>query len=484
MKAIVSLFVVLAGSIGLATVLPAEESVTLTAWLIPIAIIIVLILVNGIFVAAEFAIIGVRPSQLEAIVQETGNAQAKNIYDTVVSSEKQDRYIATAQLGITIASLGLAMYAEPAIEHLLVPYIENWFGITDHTRAQNITTFAIVLPILTYLHVVIGEMIPKAFSLSHAVETAMTLQGPMRFFRLILSPLITILNWIGESLLKLVKLPKPQPRPHSSEEIEHLVTESAEGGFIDDDEKEIIQNIFDFSERRVVHVMTPRRKVESFPLDVSLNKLVAEVAASTHTRFPIYDRDIDNVVGILHMRDLISWTLLDETQSKEYKLSDVLTSVPAVPENTMVENMLERFRQDHVHMAIVLDERGGMSGVVTLEDLVEEVVGEVRDEFDIEREPIAEIEPGVLEVDGDVLVHNLLELGALNEEMDLPDVETVGGLITTRLGRPAKEGDQCNYGEKGSSLVVFKVIDVDGLAVTRARIFFDPLADEPSSNEH
>ncbi|MFT5194885.1 MAG: CBS domain containing-hemolysin-like protein [Cellvibrionaceae bacterium] len=471
MKTFFSILLLGGSWIGLATILPAEEAVTLTSWLIPISIIVVLIVVNGIFVAAEFAIIGVRPSQLEAIVQEGGDPRAKIMLDTVESTEKQDRYIATAQLGITIASLGLAMYAEPAIEHLLVPYVESLFGIADPERAANITTFAIVLPILTYLHVVIGEMIPKAFSLSNAVDTALTLQGPMRFFLFILAPLITILNWIGNSLLSLMNLPPAQPRPHSSAEIEHLVAESAEGGFIDEDEEEIIRNIFDFSERRVVHVMTPRRKVETFHIDTPVEVLINEVAESTHTRFPIYDRNIDDLVGILHMRDLIPWSL---DSSGKFILRELLSPAKAVTENTKVEDMLERFRQEHAHMAIVLDERGGMAGVVTLEDLIEEVVGEVRDEFDVEREPIAEIESGIIEVDGDVLVQNLFELGAISEEMDLPDVETVGGLITTRLGRPAKAGDECTYEQENLDPVTFKVIDVDGLAVTRARIIFEP----------
>lgn len=458
---------------GLSSGLPAEEVgevVTIVDWLIPIGIIAVLIVVNGIFVAAEFAIIGVRPSQLEAIVQETGSAQAQTIYETVVSPVKQDRYIATAQLGITIASLGLAMYAEPAIEHLLVPYIENWFSL-EHERAVNITTFAIVLPMLTYLHVVVGEMIPKAFSLSQAVNTALALQTPMRIFRFILSPLITVLNWIGNSLLKLMNLPPAQPRPHSLEEIEHLVIESAEGGFIDEDEQEIIKNIFDFSERRVGNVMTPRPKVEAFKLDVSINELISEVAESTHTRFPIYDQEIDNIIGILHMRDLIPWSLNPEGV---FDLEKVLSPVPAVTENTLVEDLLETFRQEHVHMATVLDERGGMAGVVTLEDLVEEVVGEVRDEFDVEREPIFEVSPGTYEVNGEVLVEVLVEMGVLSEELKLPDVETVGGLIVTRLGRPPKEGDECMYGADSQHPVTFAVTDVDGLAVTRALMHFNP----------
>ncbi|MEM9773625.1 MAG: hemolysin family protein [Chloroflexota bacterium] len=481
MKFAISLLLGAVTLFGIGAVLPAEEAVTLTSWLIPIAIIIVLIFVNGIFVAAEFAIIGVRPSQLQEMIQDKGNSSAKNILDTVVSSEKQDRYIATAQLGITIASLGLAMYAEPAIEHLLVPYIENWFGFTDHTAAQNFTTFAIVLPFLTYLHVVIGEMIPKAFALSHAVDTAITLQTPMRIFRFLLGPLITVLNWIGNSLLKLFNLPPAQPRPHSSEEIEHLVAESVEGGFIDQDEEEIIRNIFDFSERQVVHVMTPRRKVETIHVDTPIEEIIKFVAASSHTRFPIYNRDIDDVMGILHMRDLIPWTL---NGKGNFDVKSLLTPFPTVTENTMVEDMLERFRYEHVHMGVVLDERGGMSGIVTLEDLVEEVVGEVRDEFDNEREPVHQISPGVMDVDGDVLVQLLRELGAISDGMVIPEVETVGGLITTRLGRPAKVGDECVYGKHLKSPLTFVVTEVDGLAVTRARITYSVSAAEKPEDHH
>ncbi|MEM8858672.1 MAG: hemolysin family protein [Chloroflexota bacterium] len=481
MKYFISLFIAAGALFGIGSFAPAEETVTLTSWLIPIAIIIVLIIVNGIFVAAEFAIIGVRASQLQEIVQDGGNSKANTILETVLSSEKQDRYIATAQLGITIASLGLAMYAEPAIEHLLVPYIEQWFGITDHTRAQNITTFAIVLPILTYLHVVVGEMIPKAFALSNAVDTAMTLQTPMRFFRAILAPLITVLNWIGNSLLKLMNLPPAQPRPHSPEEIEHLVAESVEGGFIDEEEEEIIRNIFDFSERRVVHVMTPRRKVEAVQVDTPIEEIIKIVADSIHTRFPIYDKNIDHILGILHMRDLIPWTVQKDFQ---FSLKDVIGIAPTVTKNTKVEDMLERFRQEHVHMAIVIDERGGMSGIVTLEDLVEEVVGEVRDEFDEEREPVHEVSPGVIDLDGDILVTVLAEMGIIREEMDLPEVQTVGGLITTRLGRPAEVGDKCVYGPNLANPVTFVVTEVDGLAVTRARMSFTPEKIEKPSEDH
>ncbi|MCZ7673094.1 MAG: hemolysin family protein [Chloroflexi bacterium] len=208
---------------------------------------------------------------------------------------------------------------------------------------------------------------------------------------------------------------------------------------LNQDEEEMIRNIFDFSDRVVGQVMTPRTRVQAIPIGIVREKLLKIVIESHHSRFPVYDRDRDHIVGILHLKDIIRQTMKPDSK---FDIRLILRSAPAIPEDFPVEKLLAAFKSQQLHMAIVLDEFGGMAGVVTLEDLVEEVVGEVRDEFDPEYEPYVEIEPGVLEVAGDYLVDDLMEEVYLGEAAELPDVETIGGLVVSKLGRPPQIGDE------------------------------------------
>jgi CBS domain containing-hemolysin-like protein len=446
-----------------------ETTAPFSNLLIAIVIIMILVLLNGFFVAAEFAIIGVRPTQLEQIIQE-GNGRAHRVLKVLESRSEQDSYIATAQLGITLASLGLAMYGEPQIAHFVEPYLARlWFQPSEELVAS--LGYYIAIGLLTYLHVVIGEMVPKTLALTEAVKMSLWLSQPMNLmYRWILYYPVRILNRIGIALLHLFRVPPAEghARVLSPEEIELLVAESAEGGLLKEGEQEMIQNILDFSERVVEQVMTPRRKVEAIPRDISYDDLLELVVNSNHSRFPVYEGDRDHIVGILHLKDLVHHTLRSEGP---FDIDLLLRrEVPAVPEDYPVERLLAAFKRDKLHMAIVLDEFGGMAGVVTLEDLVEEVVGEVRDEFDLEKEPYVEIAPGVVEAAGNYLVDDFDE-GFWGEEAELPDVETVGGLVVAKLGRPPQVGDEVIYND----WVKMKVLAVDGRAVARVHIEFpDP----------
>lgn len=436
----------------------------LTSLILPILVITLLVLVNGLFVAAEFAIIGVRATQIEQLSNE-GNKVAGMVLPTLTSRRNLDQYIATAQLGVTIASLGLAMYGEPQISHFIEPYFEAWFGIEPETA--NTIGYFVALGLLTYLHVVIGEMVPKALALMDPSAVAMTLARPMKFAATILHYPVALLNSIGNGLLRLFRIPPAQghERLLAPDELEMIVAESTEGGLIDSDEQEFIRNIFDFSERSVGQVMTPRRKVQAIPVDMPRDELLKTVTESRHSRFPVYDGDLDHIVGILHLKDLVRQSM---RPNAPFDLRLILRVAPEVPEDFSIESLLAAFKNQKLHLAIVRDEFGGMAGVVTLEDLVEEVVGEVRDEFDQEREPYVELGPGVLEVSGDYLLDDLADDVYLGADEDLPDVETVGGLIVALLGRPPHPGDEVTYRET----VHFTVLDVDRLAVTRARVEF------------
>ena len=440
--------------------------------LIAIAVILVLVALNGFFVSAEFGIIGVRPTQLEEMESEDKGGRRNTVLDILDSRRKQDQYIATAQLGITIASLGLAMYGEPQIAHVLEPFIEKLWFEPSPALVRSIGYF-VSLSILTYLHVVLGEMVPKSLALSDAPKVVLALTRPMQISQTILAIPVRILNGIGRLLLRLFKVPPAEghERVLSAEELELLVSESAEGGLLNVEEEEMIRNIFDFSDRVVGQVMTPRTRVQIIPIDIAKEALLQIVTESRHSRFPVYDGDQDHIVGIVHLKDIIRQTMKPDSK---FDIRLILRVAPAVPEDFAVESLLVAFKSQRLHMAIVLDEFGGMAGVVTLEDLVEEVVGEVRDEFDLEHEPYVEIEPGVLEVSGDYLVDDLIEVVYLGEEGDLPDVETVGGLVVAKLGRPPEVNDEVVY----SGNVIITVLDVDRRAVTRARVEFPVMEDK------
>lgn len=447
--------------------------------IVPTIVVIILVILNGIFVASEFAIIGVRPSQLEQMADQ-GNKRAGRVLATIESPVKQDRYIATAQLGITIASLGLGMYGEPEVAHFIEPYLALLLGMEPDVALLHTIGSIIALSLLTYLHVVIGEMVPKSIALSTAEKAVLFLAPIMRIAEGALSIPVRVLNAIGGFLLQLFKIPPAEghARLHSAEELELIVSESAEGGLLFQEEEEMIRNIFDFSDRQVGQVMTPRTKVQAIPLDMPLDELLRFVTASRHSRFPVFEKDLDHVIGLLHLKDLIRQQL---NKKGNFDLRLILRPAPAVPEDQSVEKLLAAFKRQRIHLAVALDEFGGVAGIVTLEDLVEEIVGEVRDEFDLEKEPFIEISPGVLEVAGNYLVDDLSDEVYLGDEDDLPDVETIGGLIHTWLGRPPQIGDHVTsqYNED----VSFTVLDVDGLAVARVKVEFPAEDDKKEFSE-
>lgn len=459
----------------LAAALAAEMLPPVTGLIIPFLVILLLVLINGVFVAAEFAIIGVRDTQMEQMADE-GNPVAGNVLQILELRPRLDHYIATAQLGVTLASLGLAMYGEPAIGHFVEPYLESVVGLRP--SAASTVSYIVALSLLTYLHVVVGEMFPKALALSNPSAMALTLDRMMHVVGGIFGLPVRLLNHIGNLLLRLFRIPPAQghERLMAAEELELIVAESAEGGLIEDDEQEIIRNIFDFSERTVGQVMTPRRKVQAISVQSDQQALIRTVTESRHSRFPVYESDFDHIVGILHLKDLIRLTL---RPNGPFDLRLILRTAPEVPEDFRVDRLLAAFKIERLHMAIVRDEFGGLAGVVTLEDLVEEVVGEVRDEFDVEREPYDKKGPGHLEVAGDYLLDDLSDDVYLGEEDELPDVETVGGLIVALLGRPPINGDVVTFQRD----IRLTVLDTDRLAVTRARVEYPATGATESEQE-
>lgn len=441
----------------------------LSGLILPAIVILVLIALNGLYVASEFAIVAVRPTQVEPRA-EAGDTAAALVLSIRNTPREQDRYIATAQLGITLASLGLGMYGEAEIAHFIEPWINHLLPVPLDDTALALVGYIVAVSLLTYLHVVVGEMVPKSLALFDPERAALTLVWPMRLSQFILGIPVLLLNTVGVGLMRLLGIPpiSHSDRVHSPAEIEHIAAESEQGGLLAAQEGELIRNIMDFSERYVAHVMTPRRKVEALAVNTPLAEALDFVTHSTHSRFPVYADTLDNVVGVVHVKDLLRFV---DRPAEHFDLRLLARPVPIVPESYPLEDMLAVFRQRHTHLAIVLDEYAGTAGIVTLEDIVEEIMGEVRDEFDVERDEIIQLGPGRYDVAGSTLLLDLRDVAIpLGDPADLPDVDTLGGLILARLGRPAILGDLLTL----PSGLKLTVTALDGRAVARARLEFTP----------
>jgi CBS domain containing-hemolysin-like protein len=425
------------------------------------SIIAILILVNGLFVAAEFAIIGVRPTRVEQLAAE-GHRAGRRVQGILDDRQRMDRYIATAQLGITLASLGLGMYAEPAIAHLVERPLHEWLGLEGvivHT-----VSFVLALVVITYLHVVIGEMVPKSLALQNAERTVLTLATPMGLIGKAFSIPVTLLNGIGLWTLKLLRVPPPDEdsRLYTLDELGLLVSDSYGEGLFEDHERELVTGILDFAEVCVEQVMVPRVMMAAIPVTIGEEELLAYLSVTPHSRLPVYRDSIDNVIGVLHLRDLVRQQLSEDP----FALGSLLRPVSFVPGTLPVRALLSEFQRRRQQIAIVLDEHGGTRGLVTVEDILEEVVGEVRDEFDVEEEPALTVaEPGHLVVQGTVRLADIEAYVSMGHQEQ--DVRTVGGLVWAQLGRRPEVGDEGAIGD-----VTFRVDAMAGLTITQVSLFY------------
>jgi CBS domain containing-hemolysin-like protein len=428
-----------------------------TEFLTPLVVIALLIGMNGVFVAAEFAVVASRRSRLEQLVQ-SGSSGARAVQRIVGSTTLQDRYIAVAQLGITLATIGLGMYGEPSIAAWLYGPIEHTFGVSE-ALAHTVGTI-LAVSVMTYFHVVIGEMIPKALALQNPERTALGVVGPMRLTRVLVYPLVALLNAVATAALRLLRVPAERSgERYTAQELARIVTESFEGGALDDAEQLLIANIFDFGEREVYQIMTPRRRIKGLSADAGLSEVQELIASSRHSRFPVYEQDLDHIIGVLHVKDLIrQQTLTPQT----FNLRALMRRAPRVPEGMPAEKLLAAFKRLKVHLAVVMDEFGGTAGIVTLEDLLEEVVGEAQD--DGETAPrIEELGDGLLRVQGDVSLEELNERYAL--ELTSDSAETVAGLVVDTLMRPPQIGDEVELDG-----VRLRAETIDGLAIEHVAV--------------
>ena len=418
---------------------------------VPLLVIVVLILLNALFVAAEFAFVGAPRTSIEQRAAQ-GDRRARRVHAILRDPRSQDRYLATAQLGITLASLGLGMYGERIVAEWLVGPLEALGA--DRVIAAHAIASVVAVALLTYVHIVLGEMVPKSLALQGAERAALALMPIMTWIRIALFPLIVLLNAIGNGVLRLMGVVRQRgsvEQYHTAEELRFVVRESLEGGKLGRESGRVVQELLAFGDLTAGEVMVPRVLIEGIPLGATSEELAERFAASPHTRYPVYRDDLDDVVGILHVKDVLRLALEGEAVTEEH-----VRTIPYLPETAHLDAVLTAMRREHTQLAIILDEHGGTAGMLTVEDLFEEVVGEINEGG--ETPQTWTDADGRLHVAGTVRID---EVGDLYDAvLEHEEVDTVSGLVLMLLDRPPRIGDVVIYAN-----VAFEVARVEGLGV-------------------
>ena len=401
-----------------------------------LTVIVALLLINALYVAAEFATLSSRRARLAQMAEE-GNPLAGLMLPIVEDPRRLDAYIAACQLGITLSSLVLGFYAQAELSPIVAPWLER-LGISSGAAALSLAA-TVVLVTLTGFQVVIGELVPKNIAVQYPERLALVTAAPMRWSLLIFRPLIWLFNGSAQLLLRLfgIEPVREHVHIHTAEEIAILVEESGAGGVLDQQERRLIENTLWMSHASVRQIMAPRTRVLAAPVDAPYEQLFSLLASSTFSRLPLYAGSIDNVVGVVHLKDLLC--LHAQTPLEAVDVRQVMAPALFIPESMPADEAFALLQRRRNHVAVVLDEFGGTAGIVTLEDLIEEIFGEVQDEFDQET-PLFRVLPGnrVL-VRGDWLIEDLNEL--LDLHLPTAAADTIGGLVLSELARVPQVGE-------------------------------------------
>jgi putative hemolysin len=417
-----------------------------------------LILLNAYFVAAEYALVTARRTRLQELANE-GSRRARLV---LTITADPPRFIAAMQLGVTAASLGIGALGEPVLHRVF------------STVVASALAWVFAYLILTFLHVVIGELMPKGMALAYSERVALGVAAPVRGFFLIFKPLIWVLQRSSDAGLRALGLEPPSGEMSvlSEAELKMLLSRSTEEGEIEHEEREMLYNVFDFADKEVSDVMVPRPEVVAFAIDMPPEECLKAAVTHPYTRYPVYRGSLDDILGILHVRDL--FRAAEESGGiANVKMEPLVRPAHIVPETKDLAALLREFRRTKEHMAIVSDEYGAMEGIVTLEDLLEEIVGEIEDEFDLPDESVEQVD------DKRIRIHGTFTIDDFNEEfrVDLPqeDYNTVGGFVFGELGHAPHEGDTVEHDG-----LRFTVIEVEGNRIERLEVEFQPVAKQPA----
>ena len=420
--------------------------------------VVVLVLVNAFFVAAEYALVSVRPTRVAELVQQ-GRPGARAVKKAL---GRLDRFIAATQLGVTVASLTLGWLGEPALSGLLEPLLAllpaAWVGVAGRTISA-----IIAFTVITFLEVVVGELMPKAIALQRAETIALVVATPTRIIGLIFNPFIWVVNSAGNFLLRLLGL-EPAGGPeasHSQEELRLLVRASGESGALEVSQREMLTAVFDFGDLTAREAMVPRTEMIAIPADASLDEFIQHAIKHSYSKFPIYEGDLDHIVGIANVKDLVR---VQHDARRMATVRGLLREALFVPDTIRLDALLQQFRVRRQHIAIVLDEYSGTAGLVTLDDLVGRILGDVADPFDKSGPDIQRLPTGAYLVDGLTNIEDVNDRLGLKLHDDFYD--TIAGFVLGRLGRMARVGDTVEA--DGARL---KVEALDGLRISRLSMY-------------
>jgi putative hemolysin len=415
----------------------------------------VLILLNGGFVAAEYALVTVRKTKMTELADE-GHRRARAVLRITADPP---RFIAAMQLGVTLTSLGIGALGE----HVLAREFDVWLA----------TIVAVLLSflIITFMHVVVGELVPKGIALSYSERVALLVSAPVRGFFVVFKPLIWVLQRSSEFLQRVLGIDArlAESQPHSEAELKMLLEVSTVHGEIEQDEREMLYKVFDFADKEASDVMVPRPEVVALSVDMPPDEALAAVLGSPYTRYPVYRESVDEIVGILHVRDLFS--ALNGNGIEQVEIAALVRPAPIVPETKDLAALLGEFRRTNQHMAIVVDEYGAMEGIVTLEDLLEEIVGEIEDEFDLPDESVERVDEHTVRIDGTFSIDDFNE--EFGSTLEHEDYHTVAGFVFDLLGRAAEPGDEVH-----ADGVRFTVLEVEGSRIQRLEAELAPAGAE------
>ncbi len=407
-----------------------------------------LVLLNGFFVAAEFAMVRVRGSQIE-LKAKSGSRMAK-LTRSIMGN--LDGYLAATQLGITIASLALGVIGEGVFTNIVL-HLFNGVGITITSGLVINISHVLAFVSITFISIIFGELAPKTLAIQRSMRTALAVSAPLRVFFIVFRPIIWVLNNLSNFILKLIGIDPIQGEAHhSSEELQYLLDQGKETGAIDSNEHELIQNVFDFNERVVKNIMVPRTKISGVDINTEKDELLQIIITEGYSRMPVYDDVIDKIIGIVHAKDILPLLAHNE----EIVLKDIIRKPYFIPETKKINDLMAELQQKRIQIAIVLDEFGGTAGMVTLEDIVEELVGDIQDEYDEEKPIVEKIN------DREFIVNALAPIYDVNSHLphDLPedgDFDTISGWLGHIFGKIPDVGEQKE--SNGYNITVLKKSD-------------------------